>query len=247
MKIRSRRKYTEETSKQNKNAYDPLDPFHNFEGTPIELALHKAFYYIRHHIRNIIIIAFISFCLLFVFILYTSWYDTRESKSQIAFQELLEEPTLNVKAGSSEISIEKLDAYSKKYSFEKAKLRALLYKQRYLLKEKKYKELVTTLLEIGDKAKNPEIKALFYMKAGLYAENLKDYKRAALAYGNVIKATKLENNIKAQALLNKARTLFYLGNKKEAKIALEKLISFEKNNNEKYLLSATILLLEIEN
>ena len=249
-KSRSRRKAADkQTSSASYNPLSPLDdPFRDFQGSSVELYLNRFFYFIRKHGRRFAFVLLISFTLLLCIIGYIAWYDHRESQSLISFRKLMKEPTMDSESGSSEIAIEKLREYAKQYGHKNARLRAMLYQLQYLEKEKKFGTMAKLCLKIGDNLETPELKANFYLRGALHAENLALYKNAAKGYGLAAKAIKDKNELKAQALLGQARMLRILGKKKEARAALEEILDFaeEKNKVQKYLSYAVLYLLALE-
>ena len=246
LKSRSRRKLTNEDSSV---GYNPLDdPFRDFQGGRAELYLNKFFYFVRKHARRVI---FTFLMLLIVFLGglgYVAWRDHRETQSLVSFRKLMKEPTMDIKSGSPEIALEKLKEHGKRYSHKNARLRAMLYQLQYLEKEKKFGAMAEICLEIGDNLETPELRANFYLRGALHAENLASYKSAEKGYRLAAKVIKDQNEFKAKALFGQGRMLAILGKKEEARNALKEIFAFTKNKNEvqKYLAYASLYLLALE-
>ena len=249
-KSRSRRKLPKEGSSSHPPSSHSLDAsFRDFEGSRIELYLYKFFYFVRENTRQFALAFFALLTLFLCGLGYTAWLEHRESQSLISFRKLMKEPPMNIQSGSPEIALEKLTEYGKEHRHRKARLRGMLYQLQYLEKEKKFRTMAQLCIKIGDELESPELRASFYLRGALHAENLGLYEKAEKAYRLAAKNIHKKNELKAKALLGQSRMLGVLGKKKDARKALKEILAFaeEKDHrSEKYLSYAALYLLELE-
>ena len=249
LKSRSRRRATEDSPNQTLSSSSLGEPFRNFEGGRVELYLSKFFYFIRKNTRQFVLAISMFLTVFFCALGYLAWIEHREKQSLLAFRKLMKEPTMDMKSGSTEIALEKLKGYGARHGHTEARLRGMLYQLRYLEKEKKFRTMAKLCLKIGDALETSELKANFYLRGALHAENLGLYKEAEKGYRLAGKSIKKKNELKARALFGQSRMLGVLGKKEEARESLKEILSFTKEKNhraEKYLSYATLYLLELE-
>ncbi len=244
MRRHSRRKIKQEAQPEP----DVLaDPFHNFEGGRLELFLSRLFYWLRMRIRHVLLAVATVFFILLLSVAYFAWHEERNEKSLISLAELLEEPSMNVEAGSPEIAIEKLDEFAKRFSHKRSRMRLMLQKKAYLEKAKKHQVLASLNIQIASQMETPELRAYFYLRAAILLEHLREYKKAEDSYGKVVNAIKSENTLKARALLGQGRMLGKLGRIEEARKIFRQILSAEDSQVNEFHTPAIVHLLQLEN
>ncbi len=223
-----------------------IDPLHDFEGGKIEFFLAKTFYLIRLYSRQVFLGLCVFLICFLVMISYLAWTESREEKSLLAFEELMKEPTMNLSSGAPEIAVEKLQQYAKTFSHTNARIRAMIYQQQYLEKDKKINQAGELCLQLGTIMQTPELKAYFYLKGALFLENAANYQKAEQGYAKAVKYILKENTIQAKALFGQGRMLLMLDKKDEARKILKKLLSFENKNIHSLLTPIVLHLLAAE-
>lgn len=225
----ARRKKTQEKAGEIREQF-VHDPLRDFEGSPAELFVARVATAIRERIREILIGAGIVVFVLIAYIFYAVWSDDREEKALIAFETLLEEPVMTPGAGAEDIAVEKIDAYLKEHSSNRAEHRADLYKMMLLAAKNKHAEAGEAANRLGENVDSAELRAYFYLRAGFYFELAEKYAPAQAAFGRAGQFIREDNVLRAAAWFGEGRTLIRMGQTDEGRKAIERL--FESDSAE---------------
>ena len=245
IKSRARRKQLQQPSTP-KLQNEVFDPFREFKGDRMQLWIARAFYHIREHKLPYVTVLSLVLMLLFTTLGYTAWSQHIESKSQISFHELLQEPTMNFTDGAPEIAVEKLAKYTEAFSHTDAYLRSQVYRLHFLAKAKKWGEAGELCLDLAKQLATPELRAYFYFRAGLYLEMAGNYRSAEQAYKSAGADIAKKNSLKATALFNQGRMLVTLEQKEQAQEVFKEILSYDRSAVYQWLVPATIYLLELQ-
>ncbi len=205
-----------------------IDPLQDFEGPPFLLFFARLFYFLRLHLRALLIVAILIILSLALTIAYLAWQELRERESLLAFEKLLEEPVMQPDSGAEEVALEKLKEYQQNFSDKKAQLRANIYILDNLQKLEKKEEALLQALSLAEKMETPELRYHYYLRAGFLAEELKNYREANEAYQKAVQALSAQNYLKAIALLSRARVLIQLDMREEARQELNKALAIQE-------------------
>lgn len=237
-----RRRKTQEKAEQLQSKV--YDPFRDFHGTAVELALARFFYFLRNHKKPMIVTVSTLSAAIVILVGYLIWNDVHEAESLRVFDELMSEPTMKVGSGAEQVALTKLDDYNEKFSNRNARQRANLHRLNLYVALGKLKEAAETSMKIVDDVKTPELQSYFCFKAGVYYENARMYDQCEIAYQRAGSLFQEDNYGKALALFGQGRCLHRLGKIDQARTALKSMMDMrEVQNIEELRIAAASFLL----
>ena len=141
-------------------------------------------------------------------------YQYREAYTH--FFSMVKQPIFSV-AGTDkgteqalDLAIEKIEDHEQQFTGDKAQIRAKIYLINYLAKKKAWGDAEKNCRIVAKMVSLPELKAYFYFRSGMFAEQEKDFIQAKDSFaqagkyfrdGHVLKATALLGEIRARRAL----------------------------------------------
>ncbi|MDH5656125.1 MAG: tetratricopeptide repeat protein [Spirochaetia bacterium] len=222
--IKSRRKY------EDKPIID-YDPLRDIEGGKVEIFLTRLGFYIRNNFKLILMYGALVLLTGGVYIFYGIYTDQKEEQSVEAYEELMENPIMNISGAEIEAAITRLEKYETNFSSRKSQLRSNLKKAELFQNAGKKQDAAETYLRIAEDLEDRNLETYFYIKAALLLEDTEQYERA---YESFVSAEKKmgpenrENYAMALVLFGKGRNLVLLGRENEGKEVLKEMMAIKE-------------------
>lgn len=207
------------------------DPFRDFEGGPVELFLHKTFYYVRTNIRIVLGVVGLAVAGLIGAISYNIYSENRETAAREAFEELVGDPRLGEDVESTAPGARLLQTYREEHPIESARRRSFVYEMDLYRTAGEYEKAADVAGQLVDELEMPELRAYYAYRAAVNYEKSQKFEKAAEFYTRMLEFVGEEPYMKALALFGQGRSYNQLGKTEEARQAFGELWAIEQQDD----------------
>ncbi|MCB1138680.1 MAG: tetratricopeptide repeat protein [Leptospiraceae bacterium] len=225
------------TRKSNRRVKNPeqktsvsYDPFRDFEGGPVELFLHKTFYFIRTNFKIVLGAVILAVVALIGAISYNIYQQNQEEEALKDFQALADDPRLGEGIETAEPAARILQEYRQKHPIESARRRSLIFEMDLRAQTQEFEQAGDVAAQLADDLEMPELRAYYSYRSAVFYERAEVYEKSANQFGKMAEFSGDDAYMQAVALFGRGRAFHAMGRTDDAKQAFGDLWAIEKQD-----------------
>ena len=207
------------------------DPLRDFEGGPVEMALHRIFFFIRKNLTAVLAGVGLGVVVLIGAVSYRFYEEKQDTAAREAFDELAGDPRLGADITSTEPGTRLLEEYRQKHTIESAVRRSYLAEIGLYRQAGEHSKEGDAAAKLASEMSMPELKMFFHYQAGVAYEEAESYDKAAEQYANALKQVTSDPYSQALALFGQGRALQKMGKTEEAEKVFNDLWGIEQTED----------------